>query len=131
MISKEMAIEGLKGLKEVFVPKLLKANHEGMGEIDAKEFAETMDLAVEALEKQLNGGWIPFETEYDEDYSMNMLQGKIPDDEQEIFVTDGENVWSDTFMRDGIECYLDSGNSLVDKVIAWQPLPEPYKEVEH
>lgn len=53
MISKEKAIEGLKGLKEIFVPVLIENNYEGLGKSDSKEFAETMDLAVEALEKQI------------------------------------------------------------------------------
>ena len=87
-------------------------------------------LAKQALEKQLNGGWILFKTEYDEDYNTDMLQGEIPDDEQEILVTDGESVWSDTFMKDGMECYLDSGDDLITKVKAWRPLPKPYKESE-
>lgn len=97
-----------------------------------KENANTIvcDLAISALEKQLNGGWILFKTEYDEDYNTDMLQGEIPDDEQEILVTDGESVWSDTFMKDGMECYLDSGDDLITKVKAWRPLPKPYKESE-
>ena len=85
-------------------------------------------IAISALEKQLNGGWIQFEAEYDEDLKMDMLQGHLPDDEQEIIVTNGKTVWIDTFMRDGIECYLDSGDGLGGEVIAWMPLPEPYKE---
>ncbi len=31
---------------------------------------KSYDLAISALEKQLNGGWIPFKIEYDEDYKM-------------------------------------------------------------
>mgnify|MGYP000879917723 CR=1 FL=1 len=73
--------------------------------------------------KQLDSGWIPFEGEY-------ALQGKIPEEEQEIIVTDGKTVWCDTFLRDEIGCYLDSGSCLVDSVIAWQPLPKIYKESE-
>ena len=80
--------------------------------------------------KQLDSGWIPFEGEYDKVYKMNILQGKIPEDEQEIIVTDGKTVWCDTFLRDEIGCYLDSGSCLVDSVIAWQPLPKIYKESE-
>lgn len=47
--------------------------------------------------------------------------------EQEILVTDGQSVWQDTFMTDGEECYLDSGDELVTEVTAWQPKPEPYR----
>ena len=95
------------------------------------ELRNACDLAISALEKQLSGGWIPFKAEYDRYFKMDILQGKLPEEEQEILVTDGENVWVDTFMRDGIECYFDSGSSLVDKVTAWQPLPSVYKEVEN
>jgi hypothetical protein len=97
---------------------------------EIETFEYMYDLLIGTLEKQLSGGWIPFETEYDEDLKMDMLQCEIPEDEEEILVTDGKSVWSDTFMRDGMECYLDSGNDLIITVIAWQPLPEPFREVE-
>lgn len=116
-------IEAIKHIKE----RLRLAVYGGSTAIST----EVVHLALKALEKQLNGAWIPFKTEYDEDYNMDMLQGEIPDDEQEILVTDGECVWSDTFMRDGMECYLDSGNDLIITVKAWMKLPEPYKEVEN
>lgn len=85
------------------------------------------ELSIILLKKELNGGWIPLEIEYDEEYKMDRLQGELPDDEQEIFVSDGESSWYDTFMRDGTECYLDSGADLIALVKAWQPLPKPYK----
>jgi hypothetical protein len=113
--------EAIKRLKEV------------IGDCTSGEdepYKEAFGMAILALEKQLSGGWIPFETEYDEDLKMDMLQCEIPEDEEEILVTDGKSVWSDTFMRDGMECYLDSGNDLIITVIAWQPLPEPFREVE-
>jgi len=97
-------------------------------ELEAFEYF--YNLLMDTLEKQLSGGWIQFEAEYDEDLKMDMLQGHLPDDEQEIIVTNGKTVWIDTFMRDGIECYLDSGDGLGGEVIAWMPLPEPYKEVD-
>lgn len=100
----------------------------GCGEESYKtiEFEEI----IQALEKELSCGWIPFESEYDEELKMNILQGKIPNEEQVILVTNGFDVWMDISMRDGEECYLDSGEELVSHVKAWMPLPEPYKEVE-
>lgn len=66
--------------------------------------------------------WIKFETE-DETYT-----NAIPDDEQDVLVTDGKRVWQDTFLNDGSEgCYLDSGFEIVPNVTHWQPLPEPPK----
>ena len=78
--------------------------------------------------KKLDYGWILFIGKYDHDIEMNILHGRIPEDEQEILVTDGRTVWLDTFLRDEIGWYLDSGSCLVDIVIAWQPLPRIYKE---
>lgn len=67
--------------------------------------------------------WIPFVSEYDEEEKQEMLTGTIPEDEQEILVTDGKSVWLDTFMYEG-EFYLDSGSELVSTAVAWMPLPE-------
>ena len=75
------------------------------------------------MQEQLK--WIPFTSEYNEEQKREMLQGEIPENDQEILVTDGKNVWSDTFINEG-ECYLDSGCYLVSEVIAWMPLPKPY-----
>ena len=38
--------------------------------VDADELDKACELEISALEKQLNGGWIPFKIEYDEDYKM-------------------------------------------------------------
>lgn len=57
------------------------------------------------------------------------LDCKMPDDEQEIIVTDGRHVWVDTcIVNDGYA--LDSGHDWIEDVIAWMPLPEPYRESE-
>ena len=58
-----------------------------------------------------------------------MLDCELPDDEQEIIVTDGRHVWVDTcIVNDGYA--LDSGHDWIEDVIAWMPLPEPYRESE-
>lgn len=64
--------------------------------------------------------WIPFVI------AKNILQGELPDADQEILVTDGREVWIDTFVREGDECYLDCGNEIPDDAIAWMHLPAPY-----
>ena len=81
--------------------------------------------------------WIPFtlrECDEEEREAFNSdyaLSCKLPDEDEEIFVTyrlkDEFYVGTDTFMRDGSECYLDSGSEFVTEAIAWKPLPEPYK----
>ena len=57
------------------------------------------------------------------------LDCKMPDDEQEIIVTNGKYVWVDTCIgNDGYT--LDSGHDWMEDVIAWMPMPEPYRESE-
>lgn len=46
-------INGLKGIKLYLQNLMLTTNYEGMGETDAKEIGETIDAAIEALEKQI------------------------------------------------------------------------------
>ena len=56
-----------------------------------------------------------------------MLDGKMPDDGQEILITNGKTTWQDTSFIDCDGYYLDSGYDWID-ITAWRPLPEPYKE---
>lgn len=53
------------------------------------------------------------------------------DDGQEILITDGKEVWTDTVMfdyEDGVHfCYFDEGSD-PESVTHWQPKPEPPKE---
>lgn len=82
-------------------------------------------------------GWIPVkyhqisEKEREEESILKniqyMLDCKMPDDGQEIFVTNGETTWQDTSFIDCDGYYLDSNYDWID-VTAWRPLPEPYKE---
>lgn len=85
-------------------------------------------------ETQSNVGWIPVKyhvmTEKEREelgFPKSIayyLDCKMPDDGQEILVTNGKFVWLDTcFEDDGYS--LDSGNDWID-VTAWMPLPEPY-----
>jgi len=78
------------------------------------------------------GTWTPFkvrplaeeEKDYYKDFEQ-ILDGSVPEDGQEILVSEGKSVWADTFMKDN-ECYLDSGYDIKNGM-AWMPLPEPYK----
>lgn len=85
-------------------------------------------VAISALEKQLNGGWIP-------------VSERLPTKEEFIkndsrfIVTDGQRVYQSLYdmyeKQSFVEVYY-KGNcnllSMVDeRVIAWQPMPEKYK----
>lgn len=100
-------------------------------------YLNTATLAINALEKQINGGWIPFtqremtedEKEYCETEEGYMLDCPLPEEDEEILVTYANGyVDMDIFMRDGNECYLDSGNELVTEAVAWMRKPTPYKK---
>ena len=56
-----------------------------------------------------------------------MLDCKMPDDGQEILVTNGETTWQDTSFIDCDGYYLDSNYDWID-ITARRPLPKPYKE---
>ena len=91
------------------------------------------DLEQDEQEK----GWIPVkyhqisEKERAEESISNdiqyMLDCKMPDDGQEILVTNGETTWQDTSFIDCDGYYLDSNYDWIE-IKAWRPLPEPYKE---
>lgn len=75
--------------------------------------------------------WIPFtereltaeEQEEHPDWCY-IMECPLPDDGQEVLISDGKWVWQDAFhIDDG--CYLDSDREL--EGCAWMPLPEPYK----
>ena len=88
---------------------------------------------------EIPNGWIPIKahpaTEEERESCPDIdywLDCEMPDDGQEILVTVKHKNWI------GVEkdvCYVDSEYSLEsgydwDDIIAWMPLPEPYKEEE-
>ncbi len=65
--------------------------------------------------------------EYPADWAV-FLDCVMPEDEQEILITTKNGyVEKDKCLKDD-GFYLDSGYGWVDDVVAWMPLPEPYKE---
>lgn len=88
-------------------------------------------------QEEKENGWIPVkyhqisEKERAEEFISKdiqyMLDCKMPDDGQEILVTNGETTWQDTCFIDSNGYYLDGGYDWID-IMAWMPLPKPYKE---
>ena len=101
----------------------------------ALDIVNTLLIDLEQDEKE--NGWIPVKYHQisekeraEESISKNiqyMLDCKMPDDGQEILVTNGETTWQDTSFIDCDGYYLDSNYDWID-ITAWQPLLEPYKE---
>lgn len=102
----------------------------------------TLDIVntlLDDLEQdEKENGWIPvryhqiLEKERAEESISNdiryMLDCKMPDDGQEILVTNGETTWQDTSFIDCDGYYLDGGYDWID-IMAWMPLPDSYKEL--
>ena len=85
------------------------------------------EISAEAVQ-----GWIPFKTrpltdEEKQEYPdwTYIFDCPLPDDGEEILLSNGKYVWTDTFINDG-ECYLDGGDD-IDDGMAWMPLPKPYE----
>lgn len=115
--------------------KKLADDHQMVLANDVLEMLEQFKDDLEKDEKE--NGWIPVkyhqisEKERAEESISNdiryMLDCKMPDDGQEILVTNGETTWQDTSFIDCDGYYLDSGYDWIE-ITAWQPLPKPYKE---
>nr|DAN01925.1 MAG TPA: Protein of unknown function (DUF551) [Caudoviricetes sp.] len=115
--------------------KKLADDHQMVLASDVLEMIEQLQDDLEQDEKE--NGWIPIkyhqisEKERAEEFLSKdiqyMLDCKMPDDEQEILVTNGETTWKDTCFIDSNGYYLDGGYDWID-ITAWQPLPEPYEE---
>jgi hypothetical protein len=87
-----------------------------------EEMSNSMDWLKELVDKSDSFEWIPFEMED------GFLYCQIPDDGEDILVSDGNNVWEDAWCEADEGYGLESGTDL--KNLAWMPLPEPYKENE-
>ena len=61
-----------------------------------------------------------------EGYGWSYTVENLPEYGEEVLVTDGEGVWIDSFDYDGHPYLSDTGIE-IDDVIAWMPLPNPYK----
>lgn len=103
-----------------------------------KAIQDMIEQLLDDLEQdEKENGWIPVkyhqisEKERAEQFLSKgiqyMLDCKMPDDGQEILVTNGESTWQDTSFIDCDGYYLDSNYDWIE-ITAWQPLPEPYKE---
>ena len=127
------AINTLNSIKQYYNDK----NEDSYVGFD-NEDNEALDMAIKALEQQQE--WIPIKwheitdeerviEEYPNEWLVH-LDCQMPDDGERILVqTKWGNIELDEcYIDDG--CYLDSGYDWVEDVIAWMPLPEPYKESE-
>lgn len=89
---------------------------------------------AEVVSAEAVQGWIsftrrPMTEEEQKDYPncTFMFDCVLPDDGDEILVSNGRFVWMDVFCNDIDGCYLDGGDDIGEDM-AWMPLPKPYRE---
>ena len=110
--------------------KILENYHNGYFGYKIEEVHQAHKLAIKALE---NSSWIPVKTreltaeEKEEHPDITfMWDCPLPDDAQDVLIT---TCWGDvkicTFCVDYIGSYFDEMDD--DEVLAWMPLPKPYK----
>ena len=109
--------------------------HDGF--IHTHRFDKANQIILDALSAETLQGWIPFtrrpmteEEQKDYPNCTFMFDCVLPDDGDEILVSNRRFVWMDTFCSDIDGCYLDSGDDIGEDM-AWMPLPEPYKEYDN
>lgn len=56
-----------------------------------------------------------------------LIVESLPEYNAEVLVTDGESIWVDSFDEDADGVYLSGTGDDMIGVIAWMPLPNPYK----
>ena len=103
--------------------------HDGF--IKTDRFDKANQIILDALSAEQ--GWIPFtrrpmteEEQKDYPNCTFMFDCVLPEDGDEILVSNGRFVWMDTFCNDIDGCYLDGGDD-INEDMAWMPLPKPYK----
>ena len=113
------------------------ADHSVMEEIKEKSKSDFLELCANEETRE----WIPIKTRpgTDEEYEefrqygdcpredFRVFECRLPDDDQEVLVTTRwGNVCTDIWNRDVDCCYFENYCD-DDDVIAWMPLPKPYK----
>lgn len=84
-------------------------------------FNQAIDIVQEVAE-EYNGGWIPCSERLPENDSICIVTVEYPNNETVV-----DYGWFD---RIGICWYVGMQEFRTSNIIAWQPLPEPYKESE-
>ena len=106
------------------------SNFDGWNEEDIKysakvEMCEELKEIVQKVAEEYNGGWIPCSERFPED-AFGCLVTII--DCEPSTQTDFENILPYVVGYDGDSWNDSDGNVIPFEVIAWQPLPEPFKE---
>ena len=121
---KELIEKILEKLEEVENRLLNESGDIGctLGITNMSEYSKQI---VQEVAEEYNGGWIPCSERLPED-AFGCLVTII--DCEPLTQTDFENILPYVVGYDGESWNDEDGNEIPFEVIAWKPLPEPYKE---
>jgi hypothetical protein len=98
------------------------------GRAVGKEISWAIECAIQALEKQLNNGWIPISERLPEDGGFYNVTIKIPKEKMKVeFCYYDSSTQKFYLVADGREDENQSWKEEINSVLAWRSLPEPYK----
>ena len=116
LISRQSAIDVVKGIDSGFVKYIEDLPSVQQWNV-IKKRPMTNDERIEWSER----------IGYDIDYEEAVIYSNLPDDGEEVLICyKWGHVCIDTFRQEEEGCYFEGGGDM-DGVIAWMPLPEPYK----
>ena len=142
---KDIIADVRESVKPCIAQMLFNENFEGKGNTDKAEFETEFEMLLTLAERGATvepQEWIPIKTRpltkeekehyaemgYSDDSVTFMYDCPLPDDGEEVLVTDWlGNVEFDTFIRDECDgCYFEE-NCDDGEVVAWKHKPSPYK----
>ncbi len=101
--------------------------------LDSGEKKCLYDLAISALEQQLNGGWIPVSERWPDKTGYYLVTYHEWTDGNYLPKYDDTRVkilrYQEAVFRLPVCCDKEAEQDTHREIVAWQPLPEPYKEV--
>ncbi len=116
----EKILERLRGLAENY-RRLQLGFSDSVEIIVGKE--QAIDLAIEIVQEvaeEYNGGWIPCSERLPEDDSICLVTVEYPNNKTMV-----DYGWFD---RKSVCWFVGMQEFRTSNVLAWQPLPEPFKE---
>lgn len=84
--------------------------------------------AIQELTAEQEQRWIKIKRKQLTPWSY-VMDCKLPDNKQEVLVSDGQSIWIDTFNKDPEGLSFRYGGTEIEK-LWWQPLPQPPEEVK-
>lgn len=69
----------------------------------------------------------PEEKEEYANFDWSYMVENLPEYDEDVLVTNGVCIWADSFSEDVDGVYLSGTGDDMNGVIAWMPLPNPYK----